>query len=95
MVVTNRNFTPLKALLLVLLLAVQALGHAHAVDHVLDGDNGFCSICSVTGHGGDAIVDSDGADVDIPLQRTVSACRNHTIPLAKDRRANARAPPLS
>ncbi|MEE4217433.1 MAG: hypothetical protein V2I48_07490 [Xanthomonadales bacterium] len=91
----TRSKAILKAVLLVLLFTVQALSHAHSVDHVLDGNSGFCSICSVTGHGGDAIVDSDGAEVEIPLQRTVPACRNHTIPFAEDRRPSARAPPLS
>lgn len=91
---SNRKFTSLKVLLLALLLAVQALGHAHAVDHVLDGDNGFCSICSVTGHG-DAVVDSGDAEVSISLQQTVPVCRTHALPLAKHRRPAARAPPLS
>lgn len=92
---SNRKFTSLKVLLLALLLAVQALGHAHAVDHVLDGDNGFCSICSVTGHGSNATVDTGDAQVEIPLRKAVPACRNHAVPLAEDRQPSARAPPLS
>ncbi len=91
---SNTKLTSLKVLLLALLLAVQALGHAHAVDHVLEGDNGFCSICSVTGHGGDAIVDSDGVNVEVPLRHSVAACRNHAVPLSEDRLPSARAPPL-
>lgn len=95
MAVWNRKPLSLKVLLLALLLAVQTLGHAHAVDHVLDGDNGFCSICSVTGHGDNAIVDSGDAAVEIPLQGAVPACRNHALPRAENRRPGARAPPLS
>ena len=91
---SRRKFTSLKVLLLALLLAVQALGHAHAVDHVLDSDSGFCSICSVTGHGDEAVVDSDGANVEVQLQHTVAACHNHAVPLSEDRLPSARAPPL-
>ena len=90
----TRKFTSLRVLLLALLLAVQALGHAHAVDHVLDGDNGFCSICSVTGLGEDAVVDSGEVNVEVPSRHSVAACRNHAIPLSEDRLPSARAPPL-
>lgn len=95
MVAWNRKSTSLKVLLLALLLAAQALGHAHSVGHVLDGDNGYCSICSVTGHGGNAIVDTSDTQVEIPSQRAVPVCRNHAVPLAEDRQPSARAPPLS
>ena len=90
----DRISNTLKILLLALLLAVQALGHAHAVEHEFEGDNGNCSICSVAGHGA-AIVDTGEADNDVPLQRATPACRTHAVPLAENLRPSARAPPLS
>ena len=95
MVGVARKSKFLNILLLALFLAVQVLGHAHAADHVLDGDNTFCSICSVTGHGGNAIVDSGVADAAIPLQRTIPACPGQPVPRTASQLHNARAPPLS
>lgn len=92
---TDHKSNSLKILLLALLLAVQALGHAHAVEHVLDGDNNLCGICSVTGQGGNAIVDSGESDVLIPLQATVPNCQRQAFSRTTARLHHARAPPLS
>ena len=83
----------LRVLLLALLLAVQALGHAHATEHELDGDNTLCSVCSVTGHGKGAIVDScDAADAS-SLPQPAPAFIEHTFPVFQAHRPAARAPP--
>ena len=84
-----------KIVLLAMLLAVQVLGHAHAVDHALEGDNTLCSICSVTGHGGSAIVDSGETQAVATLSQTAPACPDQAIPGSAGHRHHARAPPLS
>lgn len=95
MAVSDRKSTSLKVLLLALLLAVQALGHAHAIEHNLDGDNSLCSICSVTGHNGAVSSDCCETAVEIPLQQTVSSRQDRAVLPACDRLPDARAPPLS
>jgi hypothetical protein len=85
----------LKTLLLAVVLAVQVLGHAHAVDHSLNGDNSLCSVCSITGHGAAAIVDSgETADV-FPAQRTIPVSSDQSARWTTNRQHDARAPPLS
>ena len=83
-----------KIVLLAMLLAVQVLGHAHAVDHGLEGDNTLCSICSVTGHGG-AIVDSGETQAVATLRQTAPVCPDQASPCSAGHRQLARAPPLS
>ncbi len=95
MSVSDRKSTSLKVLLLALLLAVQALGHAHAIDHNLDGDNSLCSICSVTGHSDAVSGDGCETSVDVPLRQAVSSHHGQAFLPARDRLPDARAPPLS
>ena len=95
MAVFDRKSSYLKTLLLALVLVVQVLGHAHAVDHEFGGDNSLCSICTVTGHAGSAIVDSGEADDVVPLQHTVPSCPHQAVSRTTVRHHHARAPPLS
>ena len=83
----------LKIALLALLLAVQVLGHAHAIDHGLDGDSTPCSICSVTGHGGGAIVDSGATGFATPAQQAVPTRTDRFECRTGKRVRHARAPP--
>ena len=66
--------TALRTLLLILLLGVQGLCHAHQVGHVLDGDGGFCSICSVTGHDDFVVVENSPAAIVEALPQVAPAC---------------------
>ena len=90
---SKSNF--LKTLLLALVLAVQVLGHAHAVDHSLNCDNSLCSICTVAGHGAAAIVDSGDSDIIVPAQRTFPVSSDQPVRWTAKRHHDARAPPLS
>jgi hypothetical protein len=90
---SKSNF--LKTLLLALVLAVQVLGHAHAVDHSLNGHNSLCSICSIAGHGSAAIVDSGETDVVIPTHQTAPVSSDQSVRWTTRRHHDARAPPLS
>ena len=95
MAVTARKFTALKILLLTLLVAVQGLGHAHAVDHLVTDDSTFCSICSVTGPGDCAIVDSIDVTARIQQSHAIPAFADRTARFDCKRLADARAPPRS
>ena len=53
--VARRSKLIVRALLLVLLFAVQALCHAHAIDHHFDGDSAACVVCSTSGNLDDAV----------------------------------------
>ena len=95
MAVPDRIRTALKILLLTLVLAVQAFGHAHAVEHWDGDENTFCSICSVTGHN-DAI-ESDTCETTetAPLRPIIPGCHNPDVLQACNHLPEARAPPLS
>lgn len=56
----RRSRFVVRALLLVLLLAVQALCHAHAIDHHFDGDSAACVVCSTSGNLEDAVAGDAG-----------------------------------
>ena len=59
--VAYRSKLVVRALLLVLLFAVQALCHAHAIDHHFDGDNNAaCVVCSTSGNLDDAVAGDAG-----------------------------------
>jgi hypothetical protein len=49
-----------RSLLLVLLFALQALCHAHAIDHHFDGDTTDCVVCSTGGTLNDAVASEAG-----------------------------------
>ena len=87
--------TALRSLLLILLLTVQGLCHAHQVEHVLDGDGGFCSICSVTGHGDAIIVETSQAAITDALPQDVPACTGRAFTGDEKHLPDTRAPPLS
>ena len=89
----ERKITAFRILLLTLLLAVQALGHAHAIEHELDGDNALCSVCSVTGHGKGAIVDSCDTAEALSLPQPAPAFIERTFSVFQALRPAARAPP--
>ena len=95
MIVTTRIFTVLKILLLTLFVAGQGLGHAHAVDHLVTDDSTFCSICSVTGPGDCAIVDSNDVTAQIQQSHAIPAYADRTARFDCKLLADARAPPLS
>jgi hypothetical protein len=93
--VSKRKTTSLKILLLALLLAVQALGHAHAIDHAFSGDSTFCSICSLTGHNDAIGSDCCETTVCVPLPRNIPNAYGPSIVQACEHLPDARAPHFS
>lgn len=87
--------TALRTLLLILLLAVQGLCHAHQVEHVLDGDGGFCGICSVTGHDETVIVETSQSAITDALPQAVPAHTGRAFTGVQNHLPDTRAPPLS
>jgi hypothetical protein len=92
----NRNKSiSLRILLLTLFLAVQALGHAHTVDHVLDNDQNLCSICSVSGHSDAAVINSCESDVAELPHAAIADCHHPAVSRDGICLPDARAPPFS
>jgi hypothetical protein len=58
--VKRRSQLIVRCLLLALLFAVQALCHAHAIDHHFEGDTTACVVCSTSGTLDDAIAGDAG-----------------------------------
>ena len=87
--------TALRTLLLILLLAVQGLCHAHQVEHVLDGDGGFCSICSVSGGDETAVVETGETTIAGPLPQIAPINAGRVQESGAEYLPDARAPPLS
>lgn len=91
----TRSLTALRALLLILLLAVQAIGHAHQVDHFVNGDSGPCAICSVGGSLEHATVDTAAARVAAHAFTEPDAPPAFAPNTAETNTPLARAPPVS
>ena len=84
-----------RALLLVLLFAMQGLCHAHAIDHHFDDDTSACVVCSLSGSLNDAIA-ADATTVTF-AQPAIAPGRHRDNPQPPDvtKRPLARSPPLS
>lgn len=94
MVGLDRKATTLKILLLTLLLAVQALGQAHAIDHAVKGDSSFCSICSVTGHNDGAAAETCGEAIATPQPQPAPVHQHRARTHPGSHLPEARAPPF-
>jgi hypothetical protein len=91
--INRRSQLVLRSLLLVLLFAVQALCHAHAIDHHFDGDTTACVVCSAGGTLNDAVVGEAGQPSG-PLPEIVSFHRSGAPkPAGFTAHPSARAPP--
>ena len=91
--VHRRSQLVVRSLLLVLLLAVQALCHAHAIDHHFDGDSAACVICSTGGTLEDAVAGNSGQPPN-PVPALASfVYRDTPKPAGFSTHTCARAPP--
>jgi hypothetical protein len=91
--VKRRSQLLVRSLLLVLLFAVQALCHAHAIDHHFHGDTTACVVCSTGGALEDAVA-GDAGQASAPLPALVSFDRGGVPkPAGHTARPRARAPP--
>jgi hypothetical protein len=91
----RRSKLAIRTLLLVLLFAMQALCHAHAIDHHFDGDASACAVCSLSGSLHDAVAaDAGTASTPDTVFILIRQC-NTSQPSGTTARPCARAPPLS
>ena len=91
--VKPRSQLVVRSLLLVLLFAVQALCHAHAIEHHFDGDSAACVICSTGGTLEDAVT-GDGGQPPMPVLALASfVYRDAPKPAGLSTLPRARAPP--
>ena len=91
--VKRRSQLVVRSLLLVLLLAVQALCHAHAIEHHFDGDTTACVVCSTSGTLEDAVA-GDAGQLSGPVSALVSSHPGDVPkPAGFTARPCARAPP--
>ena len=82
-----------RSLLLVLLFALQALCHAHAIDHHFDGDTTDCVVCSTGGTLIDAVA-SEAGQPSGPIPALISFHHGGLPkPAGFTARPSARAPP--